>query len=350
MSDAATQPARKTLLLLTVDTESSMAGLRPLPPEAMVYGRVAGGTWGIERIMDCCEARGVKATFFVSTLEELHHGREHVGRMCATILDRGHDVQVHLHPNWWKGDFARKRLTDYSLAEQTELVGLARDAYRRACGCEPVAHRAGGLLINADTLRALEANGIRVDSSVAPGHIAYALGAGVEPPNVPRRLGGVAELPVTTFAQVRLGAWAPRRHLDVNADSLSELQFVVNSAVEQGVAAVCLLMHSFSFLRRNQDGTAFSPAAAELRRFERFLDFAAAHDGVEVVTVREMAGRLAADPRLLAGPDFDPTSGLCRTYARSWERFGTGWKSKALALGLPALAALTIGAIWWLTS
>ena len=57
-----------TLLLLTVDTESSMVGTTPLPTEQMVYGRVDGETWGIERIMDCCDARGVKATFFVSTL------------------------------------------------------------------------------------------------------------------------------------------------------------------------------------------------------------------------------------------------------------------------------------------
>ena len=344
----------KTLLLLTVDTESSMAGLRPLPTEAMVWGRVAGGTWGIEKLMDCLDARGMKATFFVSTLEELHHGEEHVRRICSAILGRGHDAQLHLHPNWWKGDFARKRLTDYSLAEQTELVRLAEEAYHRACGADPIAHRAGGLLVNADTFRALAANGIPLDASVAIGHIPYDLGEGEAPPSVPRRLGPVIEVPVTTFAQVRLGPWAPRRHFDLNADSLAELKCVVDQAVRQGAAAVCLLMHSFSLIARNREGTEFRPAAGECRKLERFLDYVAGRGDVEVVTFRELARRLETEPELLSGPALELTAGVLRTWRRSWERFGTSWKNKALALGLPlgivALAALAIGALRWLMS
>jgi len=331
-----------------------MAGVRPLPPEAMVYGRVGGGVWGVERIMECCEARRLKATFFVSALEELYHGEEHVRRMCATVLDRGHDAQLHLHPNWWKNDFARKRLTDYSFEEQLELVGLAKEAYRRACDADPLAHRAGGLLANADTLRALAAHGIRLDASLAAGHHAYGLGTGGAPANVPRCLGDVVEVPVTTFAQVRLGPWAPRRNFDINADSLSELRLVVDRAADAGVAAITLLMHSFSFVGRNREATEFWPAHDELRKFGRFLDYVAGRDGIEVVTFRELLSRLAADPGLLDGPDFEPAAGLVCTYRRSWERFGSGWKSKAFALGLPlaaaGLAAAVIGVLWWLTS
>ncbi len=373
----------KTLLLLTVDTESSMAGVRPLPPDAMVWGRVGGGTWGIERLMDSFDARGFRATFFVSTLEELHHGEEHVKRICSAVLERGHDAQLHLHPNWWKGDFARKRLTDYSLAEQTELVRLAKEAYRRACGADPVAHRAGGLLVNADTLRALAADGIPVDASVAIGHIPYDLGEGVTPPNVPRRLqvcgtaalgcagSGegpkpqpraavphthpfVIEVPVTTFAQMRFGPWAPRRHFDLNADSLSELKLVVDRAVRQGAAAVCLLMHSFSLIGRNREGTEFWPAEAECRKLERFLDYILARGDVEAVSVREFARRIEAEPALLDGPEFETTAGVLHTWRRSCERFDAGWKSKAFAVGLPlalaGLAALAIGAFCWLMS
>ena len=56
-------------LLLTVDTEGSLHNGKPLPLEAMVYGHVDGGEFGIGRIMDLCDARGAKATFFVSALE-----------------------------------------------------------------------------------------------------------------------------------------------------------------------------------------------------------------------------------------------------------------------------------------
>ncbi len=343
----------KTLLAITVDTESTMAGVRPLPPEVMVYGRVGGGVYGIERIMDCCDARGVKATFFVSTLEALHHGDDHVRRMAACVLGRGHDAQLHVHPNWWRGDFARKRLTDYSFDEQAEVIGLGKEAFRRACGHDPMAHRAGGLLANADTLRAVEANGIMVDSSVAPRYHEYELGAGRAEPTVPRRLGGVVEVPVTTFAQVRLGGWTLSRNFDLNADSLGELRFVVDRAVRQRAPVVTLLLHSFAFVGRNRGSTEFWPAAAELRRFERFLDFVAGRGDVEAVTMRGLAARLATEPGLLDGPEFAPTAGLGRMYWRSWERFGTGWKSKALALGLPAAAAGAaaglVGLVRWLT-
>lgn len=344
--------AQPLLLLITVDTESTMAGTRPLPPETMVYGRVGGGVFGIERIMDCCQARGVKATFFVSTLEALHHGEEHVRRMCATILDRGHDAQLHLHPNWWRGDFARKRLTDYTYEEQATVLGEAIAAYRRACGTEPVAHRAGGLWVNRDTLRALTAAGIPLDASVAAGCQPYDLGGDAGTPTVPRRLGDVVEVPVTTFKQVSVGSWAPRRMFDISADTLSELRFVVDRAVAEGAAAVTLLMHSFSFVGRNRESTAFWPALGELRKFERFLDEVAARDDVEVVTVRELTNRVKAGPDLLEGPAFCPTSGAVRTYCRSWARFGASWKNKAVAVGLPAALLLVLAVAgsllgWW---
>ena len=274
--------------------------------------------------------------------------------MCSAILERGHDAQMHVHPNWWKNDFARKWLTDYSLDEQRELVRLAKEAYVRACGTEPVAHRAGGLLVNADLLRAVAEHGIGIDASVAPGYRPYDLGAGVAEPTVPRRIGSLTEVPVTTFTQLRLGRWELGRNFDINADSLAELKFVVDRATAQGVAAVVLLMHSFSFVGRAPDGSRFWPAPREVRKFERFLDYAVAHDGIEIVTFRDLAGRLAADPGLLDGPEFRATSGVARTYLRSWERFGTGWRSKAFALALPlaaaGLAAALVGAVCWLAS
>ncbi len=345
-----TEHRSKTLLLLTVDTESSFGGVRPIPPEVRVWGRVGGGVYGIERIMDCCEARGMRATFFVNTLEALHHGEDHIRAVCAAVRGRGHDAQLHVHPIWLGDAHAHKALTAYGYAEQRAAIERALDIFRRASGEEPLAHRAGGLAANADTFRALESLGIRCDSSVAVGHCAYGLGEG----NVPRRIGSIVEVPVTTFAQVRLGSWAPRRHFDLNADSLSELCWLVDRAAETGAAAITLLMHSFSLLGHNREGTDFWPAESECRKLELFLDHVAGRDDLEPVTFRDLARRIEAQPELLEGPELEATAGVLRTWRRSCEHFRTGWKSKALALGLPlgmaALAALAIGAIWWLAS
>ena len=330
---------RKTMLLLTVDTEASMAGLRPLPAESMVYGRFGTSLYGIERIMACCEEHGVKATFFVSTLEALHYGDGHVRQMADTALSRGHDVQLHVHPVWRPEAEGRKALTDLDYREQAETIALAADIFRRCCAAPLVAHRAGGLWLNADTVRALEAAGIPIDASVAVGYHAYPLGDGVGAPNVPRRLGSLVEVPVTTFAQMRVGGWELPRNFDINADSNGEMRFVVDRAVAEGVTAVSLLMHSFSFVGRNAESTDFWPSPSELIKFERFLDHVSGRDDVEVVTFQQLAQRLETQPELLDGPDFRPTAGVLRTYGRSWERFHTGWKSKAFALGLPVAAA-----------
>jgi len=337
----------KTLLLVTVDTEASMVGLRPLEPEQMVWGRVGDGTWGIERMMDICDAHGVKATFFISTLEALHYGDDHIRSIAEAVAARGHDPQVHVHPIWLGGKFAQKSLSAYGLEDQSAAIGQAVEVFRRLCGSEPLAHRAGGLWCNAATFQALAEVGIRLDSSVARGYHTYELG--VEPPNVPRRLAALAEVPVTVFAQVRLGRWASWRHFDINACTLAELRFVVEAAAREGVAALCLLMHSFSFLRRGKRGQVAGPAPEEARKFERLLDHVAARQHLEVVTFRDLAERLEGGDGILDGPDFAPVSGPWRTYCRSWQRFGASWKNKAVALAPPAAAAAAAGAIWWLS-
>lgn len=337
----------KTLVVLSVDTEASMCGLRPLPPDAMVYGRLDGGVYGIERIMDCCEARAMRATFFLSTLEALHYGDDHIRAMAGTVLERGHDAQLHVHPVWLPASAGRKALTDYDAGGQSAAIQAGAEVFRRTCETRLVAHRAGGLWANADTLRAVQALGIPVDSSVAIGYHDYDLGS-ARAANVPRRLEGVAEVPVTAFAQMRLGPWQALRNFDINPDTVSELAFVVDQAAAAGVSAVTLLMHSFAFIGRNADSTRFWPAPAELAKFERFLDHLAGRSDVEVVTFADLAARLEAEPGLLEGPDFLPNAGIRRTWLRSCERFGTSWKNKAFAIGFPAaLTAAAAALLYW---
>lgn len=341
--------ASKTLLLLTVDTEASLVGLQPLPPESMVYGRFGSSVYGIERIMACCEEHEVRATFFISALEALHFGDDHVRRMCDVALERGHDVQLHTHPVWRPEVEGRKALTSLNYDEQLETIRLGADIFRRCCDVPLLAHRAGGLWLNADSVRALEALGIPIDASVAVGFHDYGLGEGRVAANVPRRLGALTEVPVTTFAQMRFRSWELPRNFDINADSNGEMRFVLDRAVAEGVSAVSLLMHSFSFVGRNAESTDFWPAPSELIKFEQFLDHVSGRDDIEVVTFRQLAERLERQPALLDGPDFRPVAGMLRTYGRSWARFHTGWKSKAFALGLPAAAAAgLIAGLYWL--
>ena len=105
----------KHYILLTVDTEASMHAGKPLPVSKMVYGEVNGDFYGISRIMSICDKYGFKATFFVSVLEYLHYGQDEIKKIYETIHERGHDVQLHIHPNWKYKD---RFLWQYPLREQ----------------------------------------------------------------------------------------------------------------------------------------------------------------------------------------------------------------------------------------
>src|SRR5438270_13532009 len=100
---------------------------------------------------------------------------------------RGHDVQLHLHPNWlpemeptvkdgrWQWDMERTRASDYP-GDLAEAIGRCKTALEEAIGpispdYEVVAYRAGTYEAQPfDRLYdALLANDIWCDSSVLPG-------------------------------------------------------------------------------------------------------------------------------------------------------------------------------------
>ena len=95
---------QKLRVYFTVDTETSMggawdnAGTGPLPVATTVFGQNGSGKYGIELIMDLLEEQGFRATFFVEVFCSYLLGFDEVGRVFKCIGDRGHDVQLHLHP------------------------------------------------------------------------------------------------------------------------------------------------------------------------------------------------------------------------------------------------------------
>src|SRR3546814_1833832 len=98
--------------------------------------------------------------------------------LVATILARGQEVQLHLHPNWAgakAGDggaaHARFEMVEYSAHEQRDLIAGAIDLLKAAGAPHPIAFRAGSYGANDETLAALAALGTTrpVKSSRPPG-------------------------------------------------------------------------------------------------------------------------------------------------------------------------------------
>ena len=332
----------KTYVLLTIDTEASMHIGKPLPIAKMIYGDINGKQYGISKIMDICEQYGFKATFFVSVLESLHYGEEHIKKVCKSIYNRGHDVQLHIHPNW-KYDY--RFMWEYSVDEQTSLIKEGKELFHSWIGEYPIAHRAGGLAANRATLIALERNGIPVDSSMVRGSSFCKLEGVLPTQNAICVSDGVIEVPVTSFTQIKLGDLKLYRTLDINADTLSELIHVTKAAKKKGIRTVNLLMHSFSFLTRSKDRTKFKPNLADMNKFERYLKFLKNEPDIEVITIKDLYNLYSSNPKALDGIDYVPYSGFIRTFARIFKHFRISWKNKLLVFLIFAAIIIILSAI-----
>jgi len=148
-----------------------------------------------ERLLAMAERHAVRLTLFVEALEfrtmERAGGRaaETADRVRAQLVDavhRGHDLQLHIHPQWlgaeiepdsgWRLDLRRWRLGSLERhdAEAALTTGLEwLSAVREAAELHPapIAFRAGGWCIQPSSIAAelLVEHGLRVESSVAPG-------------------------------------------------------------------------------------------------------------------------------------------------------------------------------------
>ena len=120
---------------------------------------VRGSEVGLGGLLDFCDRWNLKATIFVA------------GRFAQTYPDlirdcrqRGHELGTH---GWEHGSLENDE--DFRSAgydQQRAWIRLATEAVEKASGVRPVVFRAPSLWISETTLRALEAEGYRYDSSV----------------------------------------------------------------------------------------------------------------------------------------------------------------------------------------
>ena len=120
---------------------------------------VPGSEVGLEGLLDFCDRWKFKATIFVA------------GRFAETYVDlirecrrRGHELGTH---GWEHGSLEHDEdFRSASYDQQRAWIRLATEAVEKASGVRPVVFRAPSLWVSETTLRALEAEGYRYDSSV----------------------------------------------------------------------------------------------------------------------------------------------------------------------------------------
>lgn len=292
--------------LFTIDTEISMGGaakapgLEPVGPRLRIWGETDRGAYGISRFMDVFDEFELKGVFFFEPVARAVVGAEALEAAARYVVARGHDVELHVHPEF-ELDLARvqrgeakspsKNLFDHALDEQRRYIRESAECLERWTGRRPIAFRAGGYSADERTLEALAHEGLAIDSSFNE----WAVGVGFcgmlrTPPlnDVALLEPGILEVPVTNVSTLeRLGALRP---LELSSLGAHE----VIAALEQLWAArtrvVCSVTHSFRLVRtRDQQYRDVEPDLVNLHRLRTVCRFLAEHrDRFEVCTFRTL--------------------------------------------------------------
>ena len=307
--------------VITVDIEFSTH-----PGEVGLTGRIGGQEFGVSKLAELCQRHGVRATFFVDVCN-VQGERERLMRETGLRLrEAGHDLQLHTHPEW-AHDPRRSLMSEYERDEQTDILVQSRARFERWFGVSPVAYRAGDWSANDNTLAALRAAAIPVDSSLFFGWPPCELTNPEGASNRPRRCGEVLELPPTIFRN--RGPGCAYRLLSTDGQPYGEVAAVVRQLTAGRSPVLVSVYHSFSFLGWNRRRTRYWVERNEMHKFERFVETIARDPRAVSSTVRDLYEQYQRDPAfLLDRPDGVPESPVRFAVPRLMDRavsLARGW-------------------------
>ena len=107
----------------------------PASFERYYFGRSKSGAYALPKTLEILNNHGLKGVFFVEPLFSARFGSPYLDVVTGLIREAGHDIQLHLHPEWTDEisppiieDVAVKRqhLTFYSEDEQAALIAFGR--------------------------------------------------------------------------------------------------------------------------------------------------------------------------------------------------------------------------------
>lgn len=292
-------------VLFTIDTEISMGGsarnpaLLPVGARRRIWAETAEGAYGIGFFMDLFDGHDMKAVFFFEPVARHVVPEAELAEAAKAITERGHDVELHVHPEFAM-DLARvqrgeakgppAQLFAYSLDDQRRTIRESLDRLERWTGRRPCAFRAGGYSAGDETLAALAAEGVEIDSS----YNRWAIEGGLstlrsrEPLNDVAMLGPVLEVPVTNLST--RGPFRGLRPLELSALDVSEVIAALEQLYETGARVACAVTHSFRLVRtRDPQYRDVAPDLVNIHRLRALCRYLARHrDRFEVTTYRAL--------------------------------------------------------------
>jgi len=328
----------RTEVCISVDVEFDIAGtfadpVRHTPvAESNVWCRENERSHGLGFLLATLGEHGLRATFFVEALNNIYFGDAPMQTIARTIVDAGHDVQLHLHPVWeyfhradWRERLAHTPPNDSVVGRGPDEIGRlireGKESFKRWGIAAPVALRTGGLHVDLDVYSAMQAQGIGLASNVGvgifrPGSEQLRLYSGCH------RVNGVIEVPVLTYRRRGLPSRFGEKSLTVTGSSWREIKQLLLASHRKRVGPIVLLTHPHEFARPNGRG---GWRANELNqyRFRRLCEFLTQRrDEFDIVTFGERApawGECANVPNTtLSVSGYDGIRGLVENAYNDW--------------------------------
>ncbi|MBI1179531.1 MAG: hypothetical protein GC201_03170 [Alphaproteobacteria bacterium] len=243
-------------VLITVDTEFwPVTSVRDIARDnyaRCVLGRHRQGAHGIGYQIEVLNAHRLKAVFFIEALHAAVLGDDLLARTVDMVRGAGHEVQLHIHPEWlsaWPdhpfGTRHGRNMCVFGEDDQAGMIDLGLRALAR-CGVDGVtAFRAGNYGADRATLRALARCGLTYDTSYNLAHQGGDCALDFDQPlEAPVRAEGVWEVPVTHFYDRPYHV----RPLQLCACSFAETSAVLKTARVAGRQTAVLVSHGFELM------------------------------------------------------------------------------------------------------
>ncbi len=287
----------RTRVLITIDTEFSIGGYflnkdnKPVPADRHIYCKINGKDYGINLIMDMLDKYNFKGVFFVETEARFYFGEKEIINIIQNIKARGHEVQLHIHPNYnsfYKGRTVSDDMRRYSVEDQTNIITDALTFLSSNEFNDILAYRSGSFYSNLNTIKALQNNGIKYSSNYNLAYRNCDYIAKYQNRNDIFCIEGVFEVPITCYKETPIRKeW---NSLQVSATSYKEFIKALDHYYQQHYQLINIITHSFEFVKPyDVQYTRISPKQYLIKRFDKICNFLACHpDKYEIITYEEL--------------------------------------------------------------
>jgi hypothetical protein len=287
-------------IFLTIDTECHYIEKE----NQYIWGIKGSGKYGIEKIMDIANEFQIPLNFFVEIAEAKRYGDTFVQKIIDTIQMKGHNVYLHLHPNYTSGDDSKTFLWQYSYDEQKEILKQGFDDYFKFTGKkECIAFRIGRYGANENMYKALnELNISTIDlsySCILPKYCQLSYDQ-IGTYNIPKKYYNQYIIPNTRYVGFDYFGIKKIFNCDVAESNYGEFVDVLKNISQQNVI---LTMHSwdlikkFFFLKNYIAGN-----YATIRKFKKMILFAQKRGYVFSDLERDFNKEIIGEKDLLYNP------------------------------------------------